>query len=272
MLSRLFYRHVPPPAGEGRDIDAFPAADPRAVVAALDPAGKRVAVADPSGWIGVALLLSGAEIVPVGPSLLWLWLATAQLHYIEARQLWGLDAPGRRVWLYHKVREHIPPDRQIDGIEPAIRAGLLTRAPEDAVARRVARVRDPSAWWDADAAARADLARAWDGPRFRWAVRPLDATAVLEVLARVPLRDSPWAQRLLYGRWRSPEALPEGLQPEHHRRLAGLAGNVVPSATTADAAWNTTAIPASILASPGGTQSAEVAAANRLWVPVARVR
>jgi hypothetical protein len=273
MLNRSLFRHRPPrPTELPPLLPTFPDADPQAVVAAIRPAGRTVAVADPSGWIAVALLLAGARVACVGPSWLWLWLAAAQRHLVEARQLWGLDAAGRRIWLYHRVRDTIPePHRtQINLLEPSIRAGLLSTAPEDRFAPWIRAVHRPEAWIDADADRRRVLANRWRTLRFRVATQGLPTERVLATLARVPVRENPWAQRLLFGRWVTSEALPLGLQPESHRALAASADRViaVPAEVRFDAAWQVPSLGAPICASIAGDGDAidpEAAAANRRW-------
>lgn len=86
--------------------------DPALLVQALGPQGSRVLLPCGSGDGALGLLAAGArEVVAVDPrpgalALAELKLAAARtLPEATLRCLFGLDAPGRRVFLYHYVRD-----------------------------------------------------------------------------------------------------------------------------------------------------------------------
>ncbi len=94
--------------------------------------GDRVLSIASGGDNSLALAIAGAEVVALDLSypqlaLCELKLEGSRLSYEEYLQLLGLREDGRRVFLYHRVREHLSQDacRYWDQHEEVIRLGLL---------------------------------------------------------------------------------------------------------------------------------------------------
>lgn len=244
--------------------------DPRLLTAALDPRDREVLSIASAGDNAIALALAGARrVVAVDVSeaqlaLCELKLAGHRLHHLEFRQLLGLDAPGRRVFLYHGLRPHLSDRarRFWDAHEDTIRAGILGAGRFEKylelfrrrVLPLVHRRRDVERWFDLpDPAAQPTYFReTWDTWRWRTLFRLFFSQRVMaargrspeqfahvtgsvanvllerarRVLCDVPLADNGYVQWMLLGRWARPEALPPYLTPEGHSRLAEVAERV----------------------------------------------
>lgn len=244
--------------------------DPRLLESALDPRGRDVLSIASAGDNAIALALAGARrVVAVDVSeaqlaLCELKLAGHRLHHLEYRQLLGLDAPGRRVFLYHRLRPHLSDRarRFWDANEDAIRAGILGAGRFEgylALFRRrvlplVHRRRDVERWFELPdlESQRAFYRDTWDTWRWRTLFRLFFSQRVMaargrspeqfahvtgsvasvllerarHVLCDLPLADNGYVQWMLLGRWITDEALPPYLTESGHARLAEAADRI----------------------------------------------
>lgn len=205
---------------------------------ALGAATGALWVTDPSGDRAVALALDGrAEAVltpceaPTDAALVHLKLTTGGLAWEERLQVLGLLTGGRRVFLYHRLRERLPDEARAvwDGQEALIRAGLLQGGAAESrlsLARRaltrLCGEATLTAWTqDPSAQGRAAWAQALRGPRLRLVLSPLPLVGLgapglagrLLRLAGEP-GPNPFVEWLLTGRY----ADPDGARPSLSRR------------------------------------------------------
>lgn len=227
--------------------------DEEVTTRALGAATGMVWVADPSGDRVIALALSGAaeRVLAVGQSpldaaLLQLKLSVGPLAWEERLQVLGLLTGGRRVFLYHRLRDSLPAEARAawDGQEALIRAGLLrggaAEARLDLTRRALRALRGEAtlmAWADDPSAeARAALARRLDGPRLRLLLRALALgglgapglpTRLLETVAQPG--PNPFVEWTLTGRYADPDAARPSLSRRAYAEAAALRERARPS-------------------------------------------
>jgi S-adenosylmethionine:diacylglycerol 3-amino-3-carboxypropyl transferase len=227
--------------------------DTAVLIDALQVNGQDDVFAVGSGADGAfALALAGAGSITVshdGPAALALFEIKrlgGSLHYLEHLQLLGVQGPGRRVYLYHRVRGRLSPQSRgfWDAHEPLIRAGIVGSGRAEHGMAQVRRRLLPLAhdqavvrgWFDLpDVAAQGDYFRqTWDTWRWQGVLSAVGWTATLRpgrhamlredvhrVLTTLPIRHNGYLQWLLLGEWIQPAALPVYLSAEGHRGLAG---------------------------------------------------
>ncbi|MCK6515002.1 hypothetical protein L6R46_08115 [Myxococcota bacterium] len=227
--------------------------DEAVTVAALGASAGTLWVTDPSGDRAIALALHGrAEAVltpsatPTDAALLQLKLTTGGLAWEERLQVLGLLTGGRRVFLYHRLREQLPAEARAvwDTQEALIRAGLLQGGLAEtriALARRAlgrlcgeaklsALAQDPSP------EGRSTRARALDGPRLRLVLAALPLAGLgapglpgrLLHLAAQPA-PSPFVEWTLTGRYADPDAARPSLSRRAFDEAAPLRDRLRPS-------------------------------------------
>lgn len=209
--------------------------------------GMRVLVPLGAGDTALGLAMTGAEVLASvtdrADRALWeLKLAGRHLERLEHLQLFGLESAGRRVFLYHRVRDLLSAEARAfwNEREEDIRLGLLARGQvEQVLARMRTRVplahRRPTvqALFACDTAERARFVRQrWQGPRWTalvaWTVRALPLPRppptgwLVQRLERV-MTEGPWPnswlETALLGLPRTSAVLPPFLHPAGHGQL-----------------------------------------------------
>ncbi|MCB9743151.1 MAG: DUF3419 family protein [Alphaproteobacteria bacterium] len=211
---------------------ALPAAqswlDDVAAAAALAGA-RRVLCVDPTGDRALAHALGGAEVValtdPAGAALLALKRAGGALAWEEHLQVLGLLPFGRRVYLYHRLRERLPEHarRFWDAHEAEIRTGALACGAQEL---RLAAFRERlSPWVLPEGRLRAALsgeAGALRGRRWRVWVRGQLGAEALDRLEAATLPMNPYAEWILTGRYAEPGRARVYLSPAGHAQLGAI--------------------------------------------------
>jgi hypothetical protein len=227
--------------------------DEAVTLSALGAASGTLWVTDPSGDRAIALALHrGAETVllpdeaPADAALLHLKLTTGPLAWEERLQVLGLLTGGRRVFLYHRLREHLPEEARAvwDQQEALIRGGLLLGGVAETrlgLARRaLGRLRG-----EANLTALADdpspdgrmaRARALDGPRLRLVLGALPlaglgAPGLPDRLLRLAVQPgpNPFVEWTLTGRYADPDAARPSLSRRAFDEAANLRARLRPS-------------------------------------------
>ena len=227
--------------------------DEAVTVSALGAATGTLWVTDPSGDRAIALALNRrAEAVivpseaPADGALLQLKLTTGPLAWEERLQVLGLLTGGRRVFLYHRLREHLPAEARAvwDQQEALIRSGLLHGGVAETrllLARRaLARLRGEANLTaladDPSPDGRAARARQLDGPRLRLIMSALPLAGLgapgrsdaLLQLAAAP-GPNPFVEWALTGRYADPDAARPSLSRRAFNEAAELRDRLRPS-------------------------------------------
>ena len=227
--------------------------DEAVTVLALGAATGALWVSDPSGDRAIALALAGrAETVvvpseaPADAALLLLKLTTGPLAWEERLQVLGLLTGGRRVFLYHRLREHLPAEARAvwDHQEALIRAGLLhggaAETKIDLARRALRRLRGEAQLTaladDPSPEGRSTRARQLDGPRLRLVLGALPLTGLgapglparLITLAARP-GPNPFVEWTLTGRFVDPDAARPSLSRRAFDEASALRARLLPS-------------------------------------------
>jgi hypothetical protein len=227
--------------------------DEAVTVQALGASTGVLWVTDPSGDRAIALALnSRAETVwvpteaPADAALLRLKLTTSPLAWEERLQVLGLLTGGRRVFLYHRLRESLPAEARAvwDAQEALIRAGLLHGGVAETrlgLARRaLGRLRGEAQLTaladDPSPDGRSARARQLDGPRLRLVLGALPLTGLgapglpgrLLQLAAQP-GPNPFVEWTLTGRYADPDAARPSLSRRAFDEAAALSARLRPS-------------------------------------------
>lgn len=184
--------------------------DDVAAAAALRGA-RRILCIDPSGDRALAHALAGADVVAitgeVGAQLLALKRAGGALAWEEHLQVLGLLPFGRRVYLYHRLREHLAVAERAfwDAHEAEIRTGVLASG---ALEQRLVAYRERLTPWVLSErrveAAISAKPGALQGRRWRaWTAAKLGPEVVERVRA-APLGENPYVEWMLTGRYGEP--------------------------------------------------------------------